>query len=69
MSYQIKIQDRMTRQWNTLWTRQPLETLEEAEVMFNEFQYSSDNLNYQIVDGEGNLVRDWLTEQPWYKGK
>lgn len=68
MPYQIKLQNRMTQQWNTLWTRQPLETLGEAEAIFNKFQYSSDNVNYQIVDSENNLVRDWLSEQSWYKG-
>jgi hypothetical protein len=69
VTYQIKTQKRMTQEWLLFWTRQPLETLEEAEAIFDKFQYSSDSSNYRIVDGEGNVIRDWLTEQSWYKGK
>lgn len=65
--YTIKVQNRNNGNWNTLYGFVDV-TLEKCEKEFATFEYSSMSMNYQIVDENGNVIRNWLTEQSWYKG-
>jgi hypothetical protein len=62
MTYTIKMHNRMSGEWSNLWTKNPM-SLEEANEKFNKFQYDSDFSNYQIVDENGIIARDWLQEK------
>lgn len=59
--YQVKLEKRMSGQWVTVWTREPLDTLEKAEAKFEEYNhYSSDYSDVQLVDEAGNVIKDWI---------